>query len=153
MTMSDTRISVFVSGAPIPQGSMKHVGHGRIIHANAKELKAWRDHVGCVVKQYIADEGIDILSDDKRYIVSLEFFLRRPKSVSKKKRPHPTKKPDLDKLVRAILDSLTGIVWGDDAQVTCINADKGYDDEPHGCDDGPGVIIFIVGCDNRATFI
>jgi Holliday junction resolvase RusA-like endonuclease len=38
--------------------------------------------------------------------------------------------PDLDKLVRAILDSLTGVVWRDDAQVVDIVARKVYAETP-----------------------
>jgi len=48
--------------------------------------------------------------------VSLEFVLERPPSV-RKKRKHPSVRPDLDKLIRAICDALTGVIWVDDAQV------------------------------------
>ncbi len=39
-----------------------------------------------------------------------------------------TVKPDLDKLVRAIMDSLSSVVWRDDAQVAQVRATKLYDD-------------------------
>lgn len=64
--------------------------------------------------------------------VSLGFLLRRPKSVS---REHPTVPPDVDKLVRAVLDSLTGTVYEDDAQVTDMHVTKRY------CEYTPGVRI------------
>jgi Holliday junction resolvase RusA-like endonuclease len=35
-----------------------------------------------------------------------------------------TRPPDLDKLTRAVLDALTGIVWTDDAQVVAVAATK-----------------------------
>jgi Holliday junction resolvase RusA-like endonuclease len=38
--------------------------------------------------------------------------------------------PDLDKLIRAILDALTGVVWRDDGQVVDIVASKVYADTP-----------------------
>ena len=41
---------------------------------------------------------------------------------------HPGRKPDLDKLVRAVFDSLTSIVWIDDAQVVRLTAMKRYID-------------------------
>lgn len=41
----------------------------------------------------------------------------------------PTKKPDLDNLVK-IVDALNGIVWKDDAQVVSIFARKLYADTP-----------------------
>jgi Holliday junction resolvase RusA-like endonuclease len=47
-----------------------------------------------------------------------DFVMKRPTSTPKT-RPTPpaTKKPDLDKLVRAVCDSLTGTVYADDSLV------------------------------------
>jgi hypothetical protein len=39
---------------------------------------------------------------------------------------HPTVKPDIDKLVRAINDALTGILFTDDCQVVSISMTKDY---------------------------
>jgi Holliday junction resolvase RusA-like endonuclease len=65
--------------------------------------------------------------------VSLRFSFVRPKSHLKKdgslrkgKPQAMTRKPDVDKLVRPVLDALTGIVWRDDSQVTAVWADKFY---------------------------
>ena len=49
--------------------------------------------------------------------IRLRFGLPRPKSSSKKRRPHPIVKPDLDKLIRAAVDPLIGVLFKDDAQV------------------------------------
>jgi len=46
-----------------------------------------------------------------------------------KKPSHPVykaQKPDVDKLVRSILDSLTGVVYTDDSQVVIVTAYKKY---------------------------
>lgn len=54
-----------------------------------------------------------------------------PKSLSKKKqmqligKPYP-KKPDMDNIIKAILDSLNGLAYKDDNQIVCINAEKKY---------------------------
>jgi len=58
------------------------------------------------------------------------FYLPRPKALRTKTKatqvfPH-TKKPDLDKLVRAAKDALTGVVWTDDSQVVHVVARKRY---------------------------
>lgn len=57
--------------------------------------------------------------------------LRRPKDhfstagVIKQWAPRfPTKKPDLDKTLRAIKDALTGIVYVDDSQVVVVTIAK-----------------------------
>jgi Holliday junction resolvase RusA-like endonuclease len=53
--------------------------------------------------------------------VDLEFVFPRPASITKKTKPNPsiphTKKPDRDNLDKAVLDSLTGVLWVDDCQV------------------------------------
>jgi Holliday junction resolvase RusA-like endonuclease len=41
-------------------------------------------------------------------------------------RLHPDKPPDIDKLTRSILDSLTQVVWIDDGQVIALTARKQY---------------------------
>lgn len=41
-----------------------------------------------------------------------------------------TNKPDLDKIVRAVLDACTGVVWRDDAQVYWVEAEKVYGPRP-----------------------
>lgn len=62
--------------------------------------------------------------------VRLEFYFCRPKSVSEKKRPHHTVKPDIDKTTRATLDALKGTIYVDDSQVTQLFVTKEYGAEP-----------------------
>jgi len=61
--------------------------------------------------------------------VAIEFVIRRPKA--NKRGGYSTKKPDIDKLARAVLDGLTGIGYLDDAQVSTLHVTKRYtvDDE------------------------
>lgn len=60
-----------------------------------------------------------------------------PRSVSKTKHEQmsswyikPTKKPDIDNIVKAICDSLNGIAWKDDSQITSLTVHKVYSEEP-----------------------
>ena len=57
----------------------------------------------------------------------MTFRLKKPKTV---KRDFPTVAPDLDKLVRGVLDSLTACAYLDDSQVIDIKAKKVYSDIP-----------------------
>ena len=41
-----------------------------------------------------------------------------------------TKKPDLDNVIKAIKDSLNGIVWRDDSLIVNLSAAKNYDERP-----------------------
>lgn len=58
-----------------------------------------------------------------------------PKSASKKARAamlggqtYPTKKPDMDNVVKIVLDALNGFAWHDDAQVIDLHISKIYTD-------------------------
>ena len=125
-----------VEGNPVPQGSFRHVGNGRIISANPK-LNAWRqtiaDQIGLQTPVRLIDGSIR---------VDLVFTLERPKSVSRGVRERPTVKPDLDKLVRATLDAISLERYvqliKDDSQVTDLHAAKRYSDHRR-----PGVTIMI----------
>ena len=62
------------------------------------------------------------------------FYLPRPKDpkASKERRPYPIVTPDIDNLVKALLDPMTKCrVWVDDSQVVSLTAQKRYaDGEP-----------------------
>ena len=67
--------------------------------------------------------------------VRMLFVMPIPKSLSKKKHEEllgerHTKKPDLDNLVKAVLDSLNGVAYEDDSIIWSIDATKEYGDEP-----------------------
>ncbi len=60
-----------------------------------------------------------------------------PQSASKKKRAAmlageicPTKKPDIDNVVKSILDALNGVAYSDDKQVVRLTAVKRYAEAP-----------------------
>lgn len=55
--------------------------------------------------------------------MELLFVFNKPKTV---KRDEPYVRPDLDKLIRAVLDGLTGVAYEDDQQVIRITAQKAY---------------------------
>jgi Holliday junction resolvase RusA-like endonuclease len=60
--------------------------------------------------------------------ISIEFVLPRPKRLIWKTRQMPreshTSKPDIENLVKSVLDALTGTIWSDDAQVCHLLAAK-----------------------------
>jgi len=58
--------------------------------------------------------------------VEMDFHFTRPKSV---KRLFHTVKPDVDNLVKFVLDNGNGVVWIDDKQIVKITARKCYDKE------------------------
>ena len=69
--------------------------------------------------------------------VEVTAYYGVPKSTSKKRMLQmlswlirPLKRPDLDNVLKAVLDACNGVVFYDDAQVTNIKASKYYDEAP-----------------------
>lgn len=107
-------------GVPVPQGSMKVI-NGRVLHSQGSALAVWRSTVAFAAKiagAKLTDEPVEM---------TMVFIMPKPKTV---KRDLPTVPPDLDKLVRGVLDALTHVCYSDDAQVVSINAHKVYGATP-----------------------
>ncbi len=110
------RNSFFVKGRPIPQGSLKFM-RGRPIHVRAADLALWRADIARNAELF----GFKPIASAVK--VELDFIMLKPKSA---KRAFPSVTPDLDKLIRAVLDGLTGVAYEDDSQVILIQASKTY---------------------------
>ena len=135
-TRSKLFLELNVEGSPVPQGSFRHIGNGRIIAANPK-LNLWRQTIADQIATQTAHRLVE-----GSIRLELVFTLPRPKSVPISRRRTPTTKPDLDKLIRAVMDSIsleryTQIIK-DDSQVTDLHACKRYADHTP-----PGVRIMI----------
>jgi crossover junction endodeoxyribonuclease RusA len=112
--------SFFVPGVPAPQGSKNHVGNGRMVESS-KGLAAWRMRVGLAANQARHGRALHVGA----CLVVVEFVMPRPKALhGKRETPAAVKRPDLDKLVRGVLDALTGTLLVDDSLVTELHASK-----------------------------
>lgn len=108
---------VFIPGTPVPQGSAKAfvvAGRAHITAANTR-TNPWRADVAAGVRAAI---GNRIAIPDGPVAVTFRFVMPRRKSEPKRITPAHTRKPDLDKLARALCDALTGLIFTDDSQVT-----------------------------------
>lgn len=114
--IAGTSAQFFIAGRPIPQGSLKFI-NGHAIHVRAQDLALWRADIARVAKSVIWEKAMESVE------VHLTFTLLKPKTV---KRNEPFVRPDIDKLIRAVLDGLTGVAYDDDQQVTKITAVKEY---------------------------
>lgn len=120
-------VTFTVRGLPVPQGSSRAFavgGKARIVSTSAP-LSAWRNAIAVAASR---EMGTDPLLDEP-LSVTATFMLPRPASIPKK-RVYPAVKPDLDKLARALMDALTGVVWRDDSRVVEMSIDKRYTDTP-----------------------
>ena len=114
-----TTIAFTVPGKPAPQGSKRHVGRGMMVESS-KELGPWRERVALCAHNAMC--GRSLLDGAVR--VRLDLTLPRPKSAPKRSTPPAVKRPDVDKLARAILDAITGIIVRDDSQIVDLHATK-----------------------------
>ena len=118
-----------VVGIPAPKGSSKAFAFRRgdgslgaaVTHDN-KRTKPWQATVGVTAAIAKTAAGIAAIWTGP---VRLDLVFYMPKPQKPKHAQHITK-PDLDKLIRAVKDGLTGVVWQDDSQVIEVHALKAY---------------------------
>jgi Holliday junction resolvase RusA-like endonuclease len=135
-------ITLFVPGWPVTQGSMSHVGGGRLAHP--KKLRPWRDSIRLMARNTAARTGFHHLPEQP-VMVDVAFYLpRRGAADLGRKWPTVRSAGDLDKLERAVLDALSTIghetgILTDDSAVVSLRSRKWYanDDNP------PGVVIRV----------
>jgi crossover junction endodeoxyribonuclease RusA len=138
-----TEIAFVVSGRPVPQGGLTRSPSGGLYHSGGPRLRRWRAAIGLAARD--AAGGQPVITGP--VVVVGRFVLARPANhylPANGRRPvrqlrldapkYPAGMPDVDKLARALLDALTGVVFRDDAQVASLMAVKLYetDDLPEG---------------------
>lgn len=127
-------LNLFVAGKPAPQGSKRHVGGGSMVESS-KALGDWR-----TIMAWTAANEYDGEPITGAVVLAVEFVMPRPKSLPKRNPTPPhTKRPDTDKLLRAVGDAMTGVVWADDSQIIESIGTKRYA-EP---DERPGAHLLV----------
>jgi len=141
----EVTVRFFVAGLPRPKGSLRaqpiprrgggwltdRVGRPVVaVRNDSGGLVEWQDQVARRARQEWASSPAPF-----PFELELEFQLPRPRSewaarfdgaLRKGASVYPTRRPDLDKLERAILDALTGVVYVDDSQVVGITSRKRF---------------------------
>lgn len=142
-----SELTIRALGRPAPQGSktFKGMRGGKPVMAEASAaLPAWRKAVTEAAVSAMTAAAWTTVAGPVEALVTV--FLARPKSV---RRPSPCVAPDLDKIVRACLDSLTDAkVWEDDGQVVRLVASKRYADA-----NPPGVRIVVTALDPQGALL
>lgn len=98
----------------------------------SKNTKEYED----LVRQYFLIKYPRYVPFENRVSAKILACFKVPKSASKKNRENmlngtitPIKKPDIDNIVKVILDSLNTIAFKDDTQVTKLEIEKIYGEE------------------------
>lgn len=134
------RIEFAVRGVePESQGSMTFYGKGRVSHgrpAHARALAAWRSALEAAARDALAGRP----EMEGPVAVAATFWLLRPQAhyrgrsrshaVRSDAPSHPATKPDLDKLLRALIDGIAPAIMRDDSQVARATCAKRYADDP-----------------------
>jgi len=146
-----TAISFDVRGIPVPQGSARAFvagGKARVVTgATHGPLADWRHAIATEARAAVS--GAPLLGPVR---VQLVFRFPRPQShylPAGARRPKPelrldapelmVSRPDADKIARAGLDALTGVLYRDDSQVAELRVTKRY----AGSEEGPGVYVSV----------
>lgn len=86
-----------------------------------------------LVEQYFLLKYPKFKPFEGRVQVEISAFFEIPKSTKKadkelmlENKINPTKKPDIDNIVKIILDAMNGIAFKDDTQITKLNIEKSY---------------------------
>jgi Holliday junction resolvase RusA-like endonuclease len=106
-------------------------------------LKHWRKFVADKVRAAMVGQEAFFLQP---IVADFTFYVRRPgyhfgaRGLLPSAPKYPIRTPDLDKLARAIMDSITdGEAWDDDARVVDMNVRKRFETTEHQV----GVVITI----------
>ena len=116
---------LFIKTVPIPKGRPRfYGGHAVTPEKTRKYEKLIRDswEHGIVEGEYLT--------------IAMVFTMPIPQSYSKKKRLmllsskfNYTSKPDTDNIAKIVLDSLNGLAFKDDAQITRLEVIKSYGEQ------------------------
>ena len=115
---------LFIKTVPIPKGRPRFYGGHAVTPEKTRKYE-----------KLIRDSWTHGIIDSEHIYVDMLFKMPIPQSYSKKKQaalvdaPH-AKKPDLDNLVKAVLDALNGVAFEDDSRICSISAVKLYGTEP-----------------------
>ena len=115
-------VEVFIPGKPVAQGRVRFARRGKFTTAYDPEESATYKNW---VKVQLMDAGVKMFAPDIPLHLSMVVFVHRPASVSRKKRPEPVTKPDLDNYIKILSDSCNGFIF-EDQQIVSITARKTY---------------------------
>jgi Holliday junction resolvase RusA-like endonuclease len=123
--------NIVIKGNPVPQKRHKFA-RGFSYDPSSKDKKTTKLQIKSQYKNKSIHEG--------PVSIFINFYMQRPKNhyrtgkfnnmLKANKELHHIKRPDIDNLLKFILDCMNGIVYKDDSQVFCCTAQKLYGEEP-----------------------
>ena len=117
-----------IKGTPIGKARPRLSRYGTYTPQKTKDYEEY------VKLCYINKYNVKLAPTEKPLKAKITAFFEVPTSYSKKKKkeligqPH-TNKPDIDNIVKIILDSLNGLAYKDDKQIVKLEVEKLYGEE------------------------
>jgi Holliday junction resolvase RusA-like endonuclease len=108
-------ISLLVT--PKPKGRPRFTRKG--FAYTPKETRDYENLLSEAISKFFSSAPIE----DRPLKLELVFYIQKPKSA---KRDYPQTRPDLDNLMKAVMDAMNGIVYKDDSLICDISASKRY---------------------------
>ena len=128
-------VTFTIPGEPVSKGRPRATTINGFVRTYTPEKTASYENL--VKLCYRQQCGSKRFGDKDALCMAVSAFFQMPKSVSKKKREgmlngiiKPVKKPDSDNLAKIIADSINGIAYHDDSQISDISVIKRYALEP-----------------------
>ena len=125
-----------VPGSSIGQGRPKFStinGHAKAY--DPEKSRNYKAYVKLLATQAMKEQGFTMI--DGPCCLDIMAFFEVPKSKSKKFKERallglerPTKKPDIDNIVKALQDALNGLAYKDDSSIVYLSVAKCYSEIP-----------------------
>lgn len=125
-----------IPGSPIGQGRPKFStinGHAKAY--DPEKSRNYKAYVKLLATQAMKEQGFAMI--DGPCCLDIMAFFEVPKSKSKKFKERallglerPTKKPDIDNIVKALQDALNGLAYKDDSSIVFLSVAKCYSEVP-----------------------
>ena len=130
-------INFTYEGEAVGKGRPRVSRAGGYVHTyTPAKTRQFEEEIRLAFKEQVK-ESTPVYPRDNTLCAFVGIGVSVPKSYSKKRREDclngreaPTKKPDIDNILKAIFDALNGYAYEDDAQIVSIQAHKSYKEEP-----------------------
>ena len=127
-------MKLVINETPIPQSRPRFNSQNKRAYEKSN-IKSYKQRIGYIARK----EFKKPIERDTPLEINMKFYMPIPQYLSKVKKnrltlekevKYVTKKPDLDNLLKAILDGLNGIAYFDDGQVVKLSVEKVYSFNP-----------------------
>lgn len=124
------KITFTIPGEPVAKGRARSfVRNGHVAHYTPEKTARYENLVKLAAQQAMGERA----PTEGGVALIVRAFMSIPASWSPKKQRAaalgeitPTKRPDLDNIVKAVKDGANGVTWKDDSQVVDVRASKRY---------------------------